>query len=171
MNDLYPENWPEFYTATIDGWQHLLKDDKFKDVIINSLQFFVRSGKVKVFGFVIMSNHIHFIWQPIAGYSLDKAQKSFKKFTSQQFIKLLQADNRLGDYKVSAADRKHHFWKRNSLGVELFTPAVFRQKLEYIHQNPVNKGWCKVAEEYKYSSASFYETGDDVFGMLEHYNG
>lgn len=28
MKNLYPENWPQFYTATIDGWQHLFEKDK-----------------------------------------------------------------------------------------------------------------------------------------------
>ena len=72
---------------------------------------------------------------------------------------------------MNAADRKHHFWKRNSLMIELFTPKVFRQKLDYIHQNPVAAGLCNNAEEYTYSSASFYEVGEDCFNMLEHYAG
>ncbi|HMJ47799.1 MAG TPA: hypothetical protein VK498_10730 [Ferruginibacter sp.] len=37
------------YTATIEGWQHHLKDDKYKDVIISILQFLVKSGKVKLY--------------------------------------------------------------------------------------------------------------------------
>src|SRR5215212_5826541 len=109
MKDLHPENWPQFYTSTIDGWQHLLKDDKYKGIIISSLQFLVKSGKVKLFGFVIMSNHIHLIWQAMAGYTLVNVQISFKKFTSQQFIKQLKLDNKLDDYEVNSADRKHHF--------------------------------------------------------------
>ena len=80
----------------------------------------------------------------------------FRKFTPQQFIKLLKEDNGLEKYKVNKADRKHHVWKRNSLGTELFTPAVLAQKLHYIHYNPVRAGLCSLPEEYKYSSANFY---------------
>ena len=56
MKSLYPENWPQFYTATIDGWKHLLEKDKYKDVIISSLQYLIKTGKVKLNAFVIMSN-------------------------------------------------------------------------------------------------------------------
>jgi REP element-mobilizing transposase RayT len=129
MKDLYPENWPQFYTATIDGWQHLLKDDRYKDVIISCLGFLVKSGKLKVFGFVIMSKHIHFIWQAMAGSTLDNVQKSYKKFTSQQFIKQLKGDNKLGDYEVNAADRKHHFWKRNFIGNRIIYTCSVSSKI------------------------------------------
>ena len=167
----YPENWPQFYTATISGWQHLLKDATYKQAVISSLQFLVKAGKVKVNAFVIMSNHVHIIWQALGGYRLNEIQTSFKKYTSKEFLRLLKEEDKLNEYEVNAADRKHHFWKRNSLGVELFTPAVFYQKLDYIHNNPVNAGLCKFPEEYKYSSALFYETGQDNFNMLEHYAG
>lgn len=55
-------NYPYFYTATILEWKHLLKPDKYKDIIIQSLYFFSTQNKIKVFGLVIMPNHIHLIW-------------------------------------------------------------------------------------------------------------
>ena len=72
---------------------------------------------------------------------------------------------------MNAADRKHHFWKRNSLGIALFTPKVFQQKLDDIHHNPAAAGLCNYAEDYKYSSALFYKVGEDCFNMLEHMQG
>jgi putative transposase len=42
------------------------------------------------------------------------------------------------------------------------------QKLEYIHENPVKAGLCSVPEDYKYSSASFYETGETEWRWLNH---
>jgi putative transposase len=72
---------------------------------------------------------------------------------------------------VNAADRKHNFWKRDPLSIELFTPSVFHQKLSYCHYNPVRVGICNLPEEYHYSSALFYEKGTDHFNMLTHYQG
>ena len=141
-------------------------------VIINSLQFFVKNKQVRISAFVIMSNHIHLIWQAEHGYHLKDVQTSFKKFTSSQFLKLTKAENNEA-YKVSSADRSHHFWKRNLLGTELFTPEVFEQKMIYIHENPVRAGICRFPEEYKYSSAEFYVSGIDRYELLrqwfEHY--
>jgi hypothetical protein len=64
----------------------------------------------------------------------------------------------------------YQFWKRNSLPIILYTPEVIYQKLDYIHNNPVQGKWMLANSpiEYKYSSAKFYETGIDDFGFLTH---
>jgi len=58
-------------------------------------------------------------------------------------------------------DREYQLWERNPLSIELRKDKVYRQKLDYIHLNPVRAGICKLPEDYKYSSALFYETGID----------
>lgn len=173
MNIVYSEEWAQFYTATILNWQHLLKEDKYKDIIIESLQFLIQQKRIALYGFVIMSNHIHLIWQPLAGYTISLVQSSFMKYTAQQFKRYLQKTNTilLETFKVNKCDREYQFWKREALNIELISSAVFNQKLEYIHYNPVKAGLCNYPEEYYYSSAKFYYTGMDDFKMLTHYSG
>ena len=158
-------------------------DDHMKDIIIGSLQFLVSEGRVKVYGFVLMPNHIHVIWQIQDNWEKSKVQQSFLKYTAQQMkFMLLQKDKKeLENYKVKASDRVYQFWQRNALSVELWSRPVFLQKLNYIpvrtgtggHHNPTTPRWklCQFPEEYRYSSASFYETGIDDFGLLTHYSG
>ncbi|MDB4902821.1 MAG: transposase [Mucilaginibacter sp.] len=128
-----------------------------------------------VYGFVIMPNHIHLIWQIRDGYKQEMIQNSFLKFTAQQMkFKLIDTnDQRLSQFLVNAKDRQYQFWERNSLSIDLWSPNVFMQKLDYIHNNPLQDKWqlVKYPEDYKYSSAKFYETGIDEFGLLTHYNG
>jgi len=124
---------------------------------------------VTVYGFVIMSNHLHIIWQSKGSNSIKKIQNSFIKHTSKEFKKQLENENKLKAYEVNAIDRKCNFWQRDSLNIELFTASVFNQKLNYIHYNPVKAGLCNLPEEYYFSSALFYEKGSDVFGFIEHY--
>ena len=78
MKILYPENSPQFFTSTIQSWKHLLKDDKYKEVVITSLQFLKENKKVKVNAFVIMDNHIHLNWQAMPSYTLGQVQTAFK---------------------------------------------------------------------------------------------
>ena len=145
-------------------------ENSFKDIIIDSLKFLVTNKRIMLNGFVIMSNHIHLIWQAQNGFSPSEVQLSFMKYTSQQMKRLLDKENPLllEGFKVNKYDRTYQFWKREPLSIELFTPAVFYQKLEYIHNNPVRAGLCKFAEEYYYSSAKFYKEGIDNFGILTH---
>lgn len=154
---------PQFFTATILEWKPLLTEDIYKDIIIKSLLFLKNEGSIVVYGFVIMPNHIHLIWQIQDGHTLDWVQMRFLKFTAQQmkFSLLDSNDDRLSLFMVNAKDRKYQFWERNSLSIDLWTPDVFMQKLDYIHNNPLQEKWKLVQypEDYKYSSARFYETG------------
>lgn len=173
MKTMYPEHWPQFYTATINNWQHLLADDKHKEIIVNSLKFLVTEKRIELNAFVIMSNHLHLIWQPLFGFTPVDIQSSFMKYTAQQLKRSLTQNNTeaLASFKVNKYDREYQFWKRDSLGIELISPAVFEQKLDYIHYNPVKAGLCINPEDYYYSSARFYYDGVDSFGMLTHYSG
>ena len=142
MKQGYAQEWPHFFTATIQEWKHLLKEDKYKNIIVDALKFLVTEGNVTINGFVIMPNHLHIIWQAKANNDLQKIQNSFIKHTSKEFKKLLQIDNDLQAYEVNAIDRKYNFWQRDSLNIELFTSAVFQQKLNYIHYNSVKANLC-----------------------------
>lgn len=173
MKTIYPVEWPQFFTATILEWKHLLQNNAYKEIIIASLRFLVYQERIKLFAFVIMSNHIHLVWQMLPPFSREQVQQSFMKFTAQQIKFDLQKNNPalLERFHVNAKDRSFQFWERNSLTVDLFSPIVLNQKLDYIHNNPVKAGICDLPENYYYSSASYYRSGVDHFNMLSHFNG
>ena len=166
-----PQFHPQYFTATILDWQHLLKPDKYKDIIMQSLQFLVREKRAELNAFVIMSNHIHLIWQIQAGHKRENVQRDFLKYTSQTIMRDLELNHQqvLKVFEVDAKDRKYQVWQRNPLSIDLWTKEVFIQKIEYIHNNPVTAGICSYPEQYKYSSAKFYETGEDEFRILTHW--
>jgi putative transposase len=164
---------PYFYTATITKWQHLLKPDKYKDVITNSLKYLVEKEKIKVFAFVIMPNHIHLIWTMLEKNGKEMPNASFMKYTGHLFLEDLTKNHPkvLPYFEVDSSTRKHHFWQRNSLPIALYSPKVWKQKLDYIHNNPLTEKWklADLPENYKYSSAKFYLEGIDEFGFLTHW--
>ena len=164
---------PQFLTATIYQWRHLLKPDPYKAVVVDSLRFLVKEERVIVFAFCILSNHLHLIWQMKPGHQREQVQRDFLKFTAQtiRFDLVKNHPDALPQFEVNLKDRKYQFWKRNTLSVDLFTDPVFRQKLDYIHRNPVKAGLCQTPEEYRWSSAGFYETGDLSYEFLTYYSG
>jgi REP element-mobilizing transposase RayT len=118
-----------------------------------------------------MSNHIHLIWQIQPGHTKENVQRDFLKYTSQTIIRDLELNHHevLKVFAVNAKDRKYQIWQRNPLSIDLWTKKVYIQKMEYIHNNSVTAGLCICPELYKYSSAKFYEKGEDEFGMLTHW--
>lgn len=150
-----------FWTATINKWQKMLSDNRYKDVIVQSLNHLSLENKIDVFAFVIMPNHIHLIFRTNELNGKETAQSSFLKFTAHQFKRMLLKDNPnlLINYEVKAPNKNYEFWKRDSLAIELYSPDVAFQKLDYIHNNPLTERWqlAKEPSDYFYSSASFYE--------------
>ena len=149
----YPVIWPQFYTATIQNWKQLLKEDEYKDFIIECLKFLVKKQRIELNAHVVMCNHVHIIWQPLQQYTLSQIQSSFMTQTAKAIKKKLALEDPDGleQLRVNKYDRTYQVWKREPLSIKLFTEKAFMQKLEYIHENPVAAGWVKFAEEYKYS--------------------
>jgi putative transposase len=170
MSGLISE-YPQFFTATILEWKRLLQPDKYKAIIVESLRFLVTTNRVIVYGFVIMSNHLHLVWQMKAGSKPQDVQRDFLKFTGQQMKQdlLVNHPQVLEQFRVNAPDRRYQFWERNALSVELRSEKVLVQKLDYIHDNPVRAGLCTLPEVYSFSSALFYHSGVDKWGFLTHY--
>jgi len=167
------ENYILFLTATIVEWKPLLRQNKYKTVIIDSLKFLVENKRIFLYGFVIMPNHIHILWRIREEYKLNNVQRDFLKFTAQQ-IKFDMMDSgtfSLDHYKKDKSDRKYQFWQRNSRNSRIFNRKVFEQKLHYIHLNPLQNKWrlAHQPEDYLYSSARFYMKNEDDWGILTHY--
>ena len=127
-----------------------------------------------------MSNQIHVIWQVQPDFQPKDIQLSFVKYTARMIIKDLRNNHQkvLEIFKVKASDRKYQIWERNLLSVSLWLQPVFKQKLYYIHSNPVVAGICKFPQEserineevYKYLSASFYLKVDCNLFLSTHYH-
>jgi len=162
-----------FYTDTIVDFKHLLQDDDIKLILIQSLQYLVKQSLVKIFGYVIMPNHIHLIWTHLALNGKESPAGSFAKYTAHQIKKHLQINEpqQLSNYLSVKNDRNYQFWKRDPLAIPLSTISILEQKLEYIHNNPVVEKWglCKLPEDYRWSSARFYIHGIDESCLLTHY--
>ena len=164
---------PDFITITCLEWKHVLKENKYKQLICESLNFLVKDKRVFVYAFVIMDNHLHMIWQMVHGHNREAVQRDFLKFTSQQILKDFRNSQSdwLRQLQVNAMDRKHQIWERNSLSIPLWTEKVFVQKLNYIHDNPIRAGLCMRREDYLYSSGRFYERQEKNWEFLTHYKG
>lgn len=84
-------NTAYFYTATIKDWKPLLAPDSFKNIIIGSLKYLVEQQTLTMYGFVIMPNHIHLIWEMLDENGKEMPHASFMKFTSHEFKRKLKS--------------------------------------------------------------------------------
>jgi putative transposase len=164
-------NFCYFYTDTINGFRYLLADDAAKHIVVSSLQYLVAKQLVTLYGYVIMPNHIHLLWYIHNLNGKESVAGSFAKYTAHAFKKYLRSKGGLSQYTSDKSDRQYQFWKRDPLAVPISTEEILLSKLEYIHLNPVRDQWrlCTCPEDYRWSSAGFYFTGEDEFKMLTHF--
>ena len=80
--DSQAKQYADFTTVTYLEWKHVLQEDRFKDIIVDSLSFLSESNRVNIFAFVIMSNHFHLMWQMLGDYKREDVQRNFLKYTS-----------------------------------------------------------------------------------------
>jgi REP-associated tyrosine transposase len=119
----YSKEHPEFLTITCLEWKHVLTEDRFKDIVVDSLSFLAKANRIAIYAFVPiaigMSNHFHLIWQILGEHRRDDVQRDFLKFTGQQILKILRNESSVmrNELLVEAKDRKYQVCKRNSLGV------------------------------------------------------
>ena len=128
-----------------------------KDVIIDSFRFLTRENRAIIYGFVIMPNHLHVVWQIPEPHILTEVKSALLSYTAHQFKRQLIKYNPdlLANYRVNLKDRVYQFWERNPLSVAIYQDEVFYQKMKYVHWNPCTERWKLAAspEMYRYSSA------------------
>lgn len=164
---LEPEK-PHFLTCTVVEWLPVFTRPEAVQILLDSWRYQRRQSGLRLFGYVILENHLHFVAQ---APRLDKCLSSFKSFTAVRIIELLEqhrAEQLLTRLRIAKrmhkSDREYQFWQEGSHAEMILSEPMMREKLDYIHYNPVKRGYVDLPQHWRYSSASNYL--DDV-GLLE----
>jgi REP element-mobilizing transposase RayT len=158
---------PHFITCTVLNWIPVFTRPATVEILLDSLRHLKAEG-LKVYAYVILENHLHLVVQ---SKQLDVDMRRFKPFTARQLINYLNANyvkqilEQLAFYKKAHKnDRAYQFWQEGVHPELIQNDVVMRQKIEYIHENPVKRGYVDLPEHWRYSSARNY-LGHD--GLIE----
>ena len=157
---------PHFVTFTVLHWIPIFTNPQTIEILFDIMRF-LKKETLKINAFVILENHAHFILQ---SDNLSKDIMRFKSYSATQIIKLLQQENIKTILKQLAFYKKAHkkqttyqFWQEGCHPEIISSAKIMRQKIEYIHHNPVKRGYVDLAEHWRYSSARNYLGGEVVF--------
>ncbi len=151
--------------ATIN-WIDVFIRRVYKDIIVNSLNHCIDKKGLELYAWCIMTSHVHLI-MGTEGEQMEFILRDMKKFTSKALREEITENpqesrrewmiwmmERAGKYNPNNND--FQFWQQNNNPIELYDNEIMEQKLEYIHNNPVEAGFVDEPWEYLYSSARDY---------------
>ena len=149
-----------FVSFAVEDWVDVFTRSEYKNIMVTSLDFCQKHKGLEIFAWCIMTNHVHLIIRAQEGYLLHDILRDFKRFTSNTILKAikdnLQESRKEWLLKQFETEDGMCFWQSHNKPIELWSNEVISQKLNYLHENPVEEGWVFRAEQYVYSSAADY---------------
>lgn len=157
---------PHYVTFTVVGWIDVFSHERYKEIIIKSLDYCITSKGLILHAWVIMANHINLIISSKTT-RIEYLVRDMKKYTSKKIITAMQDNNSesrrewmINIYnfagKSNSNIKEFQFWKQDYHPVELDTPVKLNQRLDYLHENEVRSGLIWEPWHFKYSSAIDY---------------
>ena len=156
-----------FISFAVIDWLDVFTRNEYKNIVLDSLAYCQENKGMEIYAWCIMTNHVHLIFRSINGQKPELLIGDFKRFTSKSIVKAIKENTResrrefLLNQFQKAADKSsnvkdYQFWRHDNKPIELWSNKVIFQKINYIHNNPVEEGLVYNTEDYVYSSARDY---------------
>jgi putative transposase len=145
-----------FVTVTVIEWLPIFTTGGCCDIIVHSLEHCRLKKGLKIHAWVIMDNHLHAI---LAAPDLAAVLRDFKSFTARQLLAQIAEEkrewllNQLRFYRAPNRAAEFQVWQDGAHPQAILSDAFMEQKLEYLHNNPVKRGWVSSPEHWRYTSA------------------
>ena len=158
---------PYFLTATLVNWRPLFGRPVCAEIVLESLRFLHEAEDGwTLYAYVIMENHLHWI---VHSEALPDVVRRFKSYTARRIVDHLceagaESAVRITPHRaLQPADRQQHrVWRRDNQPKAIQGERMFWQKVRYIHNNPVQRGYVTDPLHWRYSSASSYAGGEGL---------
>jgi putative transposase len=155
-----------FVSFSVVYWIDVFIRNEYKDILLDSLKYCIENKKLEVYAYCIMTSHVHLIIGS-TGEKMEDILRDFKRHTSTHLKKAIELNGqesrkewmlwlmkRAGEQNGNNND--FQFWQQHNQPIELFDNNIMLQKLNYVHNNPVEVGFVSSPEDYVYSSARDY---------------
>lgn len=148
-----------FVTFSCYRRRRLLDHDQAKRIVLGALNAEILGRDAACVGFVVMPDHVHaIVWFPRPG-QLSVFMQQWKRLSSHSIGRWVR--DGLAHYaeKIGEGDP---FWQAKYHSFNLFSEEKVREKLTYMHDNPVRAGLVARPCDWRFSSARWYETRQSV---------
>lgn len=145
-----------YFTSVAHHRLPIFRTDKVKKILCDAISEVRSKHRILILAYVIMLDHVHLL--VYSEKEMTDVLRLLNGVTARRIIQYLK-DNGFERslFKLRGETRernhKHSVWQHHPDSLEIFGEDTFRQKVEYIHQNPVRAGSVENPLEYRFSSA------------------
>ena len=150
-----------FMTFSVVEWLPVFVNRETCQIVVDSLNFCHRELSLRTNAYVIMPTHLHIIAfdAELDSKRLTKAVTALRKFTGRQLSEYCTAHLPVFDRVLHAAagrDRERQFWQPTRHPEAIYGQQFWREKVDYLHDNPCRKGLVRRPEHWRFSSAAYW---------------
>jgi len=112
--------------------------------------------RYRLFAWVVMPNHVHVLFQPLAGWTMAKIVASWKSFTGRRIAEYMDGvgwERQAPAWHSQRSQGERRIWQREYWDRFIRNERHFYTVISYIHQNPVKARLVEKAEDWEWSSA------------------
>ncbi|KRT14243.1 transposase [Pedobacter ginsenosidimutans] len=166
-----------FISFAVVGWIDVFTRTVYRDLLLESLSYCRKEKGLNLHAWIIMSNHVHLIISSKEGYLLPNIMRDLKKYSSYRILKEIR-ENTMESRKEwmlylfskagqqNSNNKNFQFWRQDNHPIELDPHLnMFEERIDYLHNNPVEAGLVANAADYLYSSAIDYEGGKGLIDI------
>lgn len=150
-----------FITLIVNQHKPIFKGKSLCDIVVSTLVFYRDKLKFRIWGYVMMPDHIHMVISFADNEEkIIEFVRDFKKFISKKVIEILKPEDKKAFLLDSPKKKNHRYqiWQKDFYDFNIFNEDVLREKLNYVHYNPVKRGLVANPGNYIYSSYCDYIT-------------
>ena len=148
-----------FITFSCYRRRKLLDHDRAKRVVLSVLNSQLARRKARCVGFVVMPDHVHaIVWFPVSG-QLSVFVQQWKRLSSFEIKQLVR--EKLVHY-ASTIEGDQPFWRAKYYSFNIYGEDKIREKLTYMHENPVRAELVRATCDWRWSSARHYDQAQSV---------
>ena len=139
----------------------VFKSEKACQFFIEVLAETRKKHPFKLVGYVIMPDHVHLILNPVE-CDISLVGKALKGVSARKIIDWLKIENfqtSLAKLALAKSQKRNHsyaVWQKKITSIDLESPKFIRQKLNYVHLNPIRAEFCEHPAKWKWSSYHAY---------------
>ena len=150
---------PHFLTFSTHQRRRFLDTGKTRDIVIEVLQKCLLKHQATCAGFVIMPDHVHALISGREEFKISPFVQVWKKTSSFRIKQFFTRElERYGELCPEGCP----IWQASFYDYNVDSDEKLNEKIEYMHNNPVEARLVEYAVDWNWGSARFYELGEVV---------